>query len=190
RRVAAGLDEPPDQLGGRRDDGQPVGDAAGVQPLDRLQEVRLTGHAAIVRQNRRAPGRATIAASAARGGRAMATARGGKSGSAAGRPIREIHRRWKAGGTPPGRFLYCGNDGVIRGKACHTRFLDSYLTSGIGVTVAMQSFNMLDQLAPEGAFGPVGEFRLMPDPETFAVLPYAPKSARLLCDMVTLEGEP
>jgi glutamine synthetase len=30
----------------------------------------------------------------------------------------------------------------------------------------------------------------VPDPESFAVLPYTPKSARLLCDMLTLEGEP
>jgi hypothetical protein len=50
------------------------------------------------------------------------------------------------------------------------RFLDSYLESGIGLTVAMQSFNMLDQLVPEGSFGPVGEIRLVPDLETFAVL--------------------
>jgi glutamine synthetase len=88
------------------------------------------------------------------------------------------------------RFLYCGNDGVIRGKACHTRFLPSYLESGIGLTVAMQSFNVLDQLAPGGAFGPVGEIRLVPDPETFAVLPYAPRTARLLCRMETLDGAP
>ena len=49
--------------------------------------------------------------------------------------------------------------------------LPSWLRSGIGMTVAMQSFTMLDQLVPEGAFGPAGEFRLMPDPATFAVLP-------------------
>jgi glutamine synthetase len=103
---------------------------------------------------------------------------------------REIVRRCAAGKIALVRFLYCGNDGVIRGKACHTRFLDSYLASGIGLTVAMQSFNMLDQLVPEGSFGPVGEVRLVPDAGTFAVLPYTPKSARLLCDMVTLEGEP
>ena len=88
------------------------------------------------------------------------------------------------------RFLYCGNDGVIRGKACHAQFLTSYLESGIGLTVAMQSFTMLDQLAPEGSFGPVGEIRLVPDLDTFAILPYTPKSARLLCDMVTLDGDP
>jgi glutamine synthetase len=88
------------------------------------------------------------------------------------------------------RFLYCGNDGVVRGKACHVRFLPSYLESGIGLTVAMQSFNVLDQLAPDGSFGPVGEVRLVPDLETFAVLPYTPGTARLLCRMETLEGAP
>jgi len=106
------------------------------------------------------------------------------------RPIRDIVARCRNAEVQLVRFLYCGNDGVIRGKACHTEFLDSYLGSGIGLTMAMQSFNMLDQLVPEGSFGPVGEIRLTPDPETFALLPYAPKSARLLCDMLTLEGEP
>ena len=106
------------------------------------------------------------------------------------RRIQEILRRCQASKTQLVRFLYCGNDGVIRGKACHTQFLPSYLRSGIGLTVAMQSFNMLDQLVPEGSFGPVGEIRLVPDLETFALLPYTPKSARLLCDMQTLDGEP
>jgi glutamine synthetase len=106
------------------------------------------------------------------------------------RLVREILRKCKSEKTQLVRFLYCGNDGVIRGKACHTQFLPSYLTSGIGLTVAMQSFNMLDQLVPEGSFGPVGEIRLMPDVETFAILPYTQKSARLLSDMVTLDGDP
>jgi glutamine synthetase len=105
------------------------------------------------------------------------------------RAARGILRQCRARDIHLVRFLYCGNDGVIRGKACHTRFLESYLRSGIGLTVAMQSFNMLDQLVPEGSFGPVGEIRLTPDPATFAILPYAPKSARLYCDLVTLDGE-
>ena len=106
------------------------------------------------------------------------------------RRIRHIVRQCRHEKVQFVRFLYCGNDGLIRGKACATEFLDSYLVSGIGLTVAMQCMNMLDQLVPEGSFGPVGEIRLMPDPTTFAVLPYAPRSARLLCDMLTVEGEP
>jgi glutamine synthetase len=106
------------------------------------------------------------------------------------RQIRAILGKCRAANTHLVRFLYCGNDSVIRGKACHTRFLRSYLESGIGMTVAMGSFNMLDQLVAEGSFGPAGEVRLMPDLDSFALLPYAPKSARVLCDMVTLDGQP
>jgi glutamine synthetase len=37
--------------------------------------------------------------------------------------------------------------------------------------------------------GPVGEYRLVPDLETFTVLPYAPHAGGLLCDHLTLDGE-
>ena len=106
------------------------------------------------------------------------------------RQIRKIIATCRSSTIQLVRFLYCGNDGIVRGKSCHTSFLPSYLESGIGLTVAMQSFNMLDQLVPEGSFGPVGEIRLVPDLESFAVVPYVPKTARLLCRMMTLEAEP
>jgi glutamine synthetase len=88
------------------------------------------------------------------------------------------------------RFLYCGNDGVIRGKTVSLDALDGALEAGIGLTVAMQSFTMLDRLVPEGTFGPVGEIRLVPDLSTFTLLPYAPKSARVLVDMMQLDHTP
>lgn len=88
------------------------------------------------------------------------------------------------------RFLYCGNDGVIRGKAASIEALGGALEAGIGLTVAMQSFTMLDRLVPAGSFGPVGEIRLVPDLSTFAVLPYGPKSARVLVDMVQIDRTP
>src|SRR5215468_3873810 len=121
----------------------------------------------------------------------MPTKRTAKRGDEAdSKQSRAILARCKSANVQLVRFLYCGNDSVIRGKACHSRFLASYLRSGIGLTVAMQSFNMLDQLVAEGSFGPVGEIRLAPALETFAVLPYTPKSARLLCDLRTLDDEP
>src|ERR1700741_4221623 len=101
-----------------------------------------------------------------------------KSRNDAARQHPAILSRCAAGKVQLVPFLYSGNDSVIPGKACHTRFLPSYLRSGIGLTVAMQSFNMLDHLVPGGTFGPVGEIRLAADPESFAVLPYAPASAR------------
>src|SRR6516225_4215803 len=88
------------------------------------------------------------------------------------------------------RFLYCDHGNVIRGKSAHASALADFLESGIGLTVAMQGFSLTDHLAAGTRLGPVGEIRLVPDPRTYAVLPYAPREARLLCDMHTLDGEP
>ena len=88
------------------------------------------------------------------------------------------------------RFLWCGNDGTIRGKASSVAGLEGRIESGIGLTVAMQAMNGLDQLQPVEGMGPVGEIRLVPDPETFRVLPYAPRTGAMLVDLVELSGEP
>jgi glutamine synthetase len=88
------------------------------------------------------------------------------------------------------RFLYCDHGNIIRGKAAHASSLEDFLSSGIGLTVAMQAFCLTEHLAPSTHLGPVGEIRLVPDPATFAVLPYRPREARLLCDMHTLQGQP
>jgi glutamine synthetase len=88
------------------------------------------------------------------------------------------------------RFLWCGNDGTIRAKASTLHGLEGRIRSGIGLTVGMQAMNSLDQLQPVVGMGPVGEVRLVPDPETFRVLPYAPRTGALLVDHVALDGEP
>ncbi|MCI0397333.1 MAG: glutamine synthetase family protein [Chloroflexi bacterium] len=88
------------------------------------------------------------------------------------------------------RFLYCDNGGVIRGKLAHINSLARRLETGIGLTVAMQAMNMLDQLQPVEGMGPVGEIRLTPDPDSFVVLPYAPNSAAMMADMLTLDRQP
>jgi glutamine synthetase len=102
----------------------------------------------------------------------------------------EILKQAHQAGVTLVRFLYCGNDGVIRGKLTHIDHLERRLVEGIGLTVAMQSFTMLDQLVPEGHFGPVGEIRLLPDPASFAILPYAPRQARVFCNLVQLNHQP
>ena len=88
------------------------------------------------------------------------------------------------------RFVWCGNDGTVRAKATSAHRLADRMRTGIGVTVAMQAMNGLDQLQPVEGMGPVGEVRLVPDPDTFRVLPYAPRTAALLVDHVALDGEP
>jgi glutamine synthetase len=102
----------------------------------------------------------------------------------------QIVERAKAAGLRLVRFLYCDNDGLIRGKASGMSGLARRLETGIGLTVAMQAFSMLDQLAPVEGMGPVGEMRLVPDPGTFVVAPYAAATGVVLVDMMTLEGAP
>src|SRR5205085_7703307 len=88
------------------------------------------------------------------------------------------------------RFLWCGNDGTVRGKASGRRGLEGRISSGIGLTVAMQAMNGLDQLQAVEGMGPVADLRLVPDPQTFRVLPYAPRTGAMLVDLVQLSGEP
>jgi glutamine synthetase len=88
------------------------------------------------------------------------------------------------------RFLWCGNDGTVRAKATALAGLEQRFRSGIGVTLAMEAMNSLDQLQTVEGMGPVGELRIVPDPETFRVLPYAPRTAALLTDQIALDGAP
>jgi glutamine synthetase len=101
----------------------------------------------------------------------------------------EVVAACEAAGVRLVRFLYCDLGGVVRGKATSVERLEDRLRTGIGLTVAMSAMNSLDQLQPVEGMGPVGEVRLVPDRGTFAVLPYAPGSAALLCDLVSLDGD-
>jgi glutamine synthetase len=88
------------------------------------------------------------------------------------------------------RFLYCDNGGIIRGKATHASKIATRITEGIGQTLAMQAFTGVESLAAVEGMGPVGEFRLIPDPQTFVTLPYVPNSGSMMCDMIRTDGKP
>jgi len=88
------------------------------------------------------------------------------------------------------RFLYCDNGGVIRGKATHVEGLARRIREGMALNLALQAMNSLDQLQAVEGMGCVGELRLVPDPTTFTVLPYAPNTAAMLVDHVRLDGAP
>ena len=104
--------------------------------------------------------------------------------------MRDVLRIADEAGVRLVRFLWCGNDGTIRAKATGPRGLADRIRTGIGLTVALQAMNSLDQLQPVDEMGPVGEVRLVPDLETFRVLPYAPRAASMICDLVRLDGKP
>ena len=103
--------------------------------------------------------------------------------------IDEVVRKTDEAGLRFIRFLWCGNDGTVRAKASSRHGLERRLESGIGLTVAMQAMNGLDQLQPIEGLGPVGEIRLIPDLTTFRILPYAPQTGAVVTDHVDLDGE-
>ena len=82
------------------------------------------------------------------------------------------------------RFLYCDHSGVTRGKVIHVTHLANKLHEGLGLTRAQMAMNLLEQLVSVDGMEPVGEIRLVPDPETFTVLPWTPSSASMLCDQL------
>lgn len=87
------------------------------------------------------------------------------------------------------RFQYCDPAGVIRAKTVHVARLASRMREGIGLTRAQNTLNVLDLLAPrvEG-MEPVGEVRITPDPDTWSVLPWLPRTAGMLSDQLGHDG--
>lgn len=84
-------------------------------------------------------------------------------------------------------FLYCDNGGIIRSKSTHISNLEGNMESGIGMSVAMPAMSSIDTLQNVEGMGPVGEIRMVPDPNTFKILPYAPKWATMMSDMQLLD---
>lgn len=104
--------------------------------------------------------------------------------------IDEVRRRADEADVELVRFVFVNNSGVPRGRVVDVDGLESAFESGVNVTRAMQSFNALDRLASDGSYGPVGEVRVTPDPDTFTVLPYDDRAAIALADLRDLDGEP
>ena len=102
----------------------------------------------------------------------------------------EVVRKARDAGVHLVSFFWCDNGGIIRGKSTHVSGLEGRLGSGIGVAYAMQAMGDMDQLQVVEGMSPAGEFRLIPDPDTFVVLPYAPKRALMLSDLMTRSREP
>ncbi|HEX6289777.1 MAG TPA: glutamine synthetase family protein [Herpetosiphonaceae bacterium] len=88
------------------------------------------------------------------------------------------------------RFLYCDNGGIIRGKTTSAARLADRCADGIGLTKAMMAMNAFDRLQTVEGTGAVGEVRLVPDVQSFTVLPYAPHSAVMYCDQLEQDRTP
>lgn len=89
------------------------------------------------------------------------------------------------------KFQWVGNDLIQRALESTAEFLESHVSEGIGITKGMQSFNVLDRMADGASYGPESsEFRLVPDPETYARVPYAPGTARFIAELRELDLSP
>lgn len=88
------------------------------------------------------------------------------------------------------RNVFVGFDGISRGRVGMAKDVLSNLENGIGISISTQSFNALDHLIPDGRYSPVGEVWMIPDMETFTVLPYTQNSAVMLCDFQTADKKP
>lgn len=97
---------------------------------------------------------------------------------------RDVVERAHQSGVKLVRFEYCDVSGVARTKAIHVAQLEHKLLEGVSLTRAQMAINLLEQLVHVEGMEPVGEIRLVPDPTTFAVLPWVPASASVLCDQV------
>jgi glutamine synthetase len=100
----------------------------------------------------------------------------------------DVLARATADGVRLVRFLYCDPSGVIRGKNVHIDQLAGKLREGVGLTRAQNAVNMLEQLIHVEGMEPVGEVRVVPDPGTYSVLPWVPRTASVLCDQLGHDG--
>lgn len=96
----------------------------------------------------------------------------------------EVLARARREGVQLVRFEYCDVSGVARTKAISAAHLGSKMVEGVSLTRAQMAIDLLEQLVPVDGMEPVGEIRLVPDPATFTVLPWAPGSASMLCDQL------
>ena len=98
--------------------------------------------------------------------------------------IQQVCEAARSAGVRLVRFEYCDVSGVARTKAIHVDQLEHKMLEGVGLTRAQMSINLLEQVIPIEGMEPVGEIRLVPDPATFTVLPWAPGSASVLCNQL------
>jgi len=88
------------------------------------------------------------------------------------------------------RFQICDLNGIMRGRAAILGNIENALDSGLKMNMGTMDFTSFDQFALGHKYGAQSEdFTFKADLDTFAVLPYAPESARVFCDLYTHDGK-
>lgn len=88
-------------------------------------------------------------------------------------------------------FLYGDLSGLNRGRAVPAGDLEDRMRTGVGWVPADQALTAFGPIADPNPWGPMGDLRLLPDPDTEVRLDLWPDVAPLrffLCDAVTTDG--
>jgi len=86
------------------------------------------------------------------------------------------------------RYLYCDLAGVIRGKTVHGSVLAGKMDEGVGLTRAQNAVNLFEDMIAVDGMEPVGEVRIIPDPNTFTILPWLDRTAGMFSDLREQDG--
>ena len=113
---------------------------------------------------------------------------------------REVERRIQAGELTVVRFSFADQHGLLRGKTLTAGEAAGAMKNGIGFTTTMllkdtSHRTVFPVWGAGGAFGShewegAADCMMLPDPSTFRVLPWAPHTGWMLCDIVFSDGRP
>lgn len=89
------------------------------------------------------------------------------------------------------RIEFVDYSGITRGRTIRPAQLRNAMETGINFSKAIMNFDCFDQYISNPTFGPNdGDFFAVPDPSTFAVLPYRKNTARMFSNLVDVNGVP
>lgn len=98
------------------------------------------------------------------------------------------------------RISFADQHGILRGKTVVAREIGQVMRNGCSITTTLLAKDtshatVFPVFTPGGGFGipemeNAGDFVAVPDPSTFQILPWAPKTGWLLCDGYLANGEP
>lgn len=116
-----------------------------------------------------------------------------KTSAPAADPIAEIEARLAADGVDFVRFEQTDTHGISRSKTVPTRHFRTFAAGGLNFLLGQLGFDVQARVAPGSGYLEERGFpdsRIRPDLSTYAVLPWADKTARVLCEPYFQDGAP
>lgn len=88
------------------------------------------------------------------------------------------------------RLLFVTQSGAVRAHTVAGEKAEAAVAGGVPVSKLVQAYDAFGRRDKDGRFDAAGEVVLRPDPDTVRSLPYAERTAAMLCDVETLDGDP